>query len=618
MQEPKTKPKSPPPKTLKRGIRTAKGFKTSLNKSIDRIDKAGKAKDAFKKQIPNDQRYDKPENYATEQVGEKGKYITREVGNKVIDGAKKAGKKGYKKIREHRQIKQRDKFKKRFGDDARKEAQSQAKPKAGAHAHNQAKKTAQTAKQTARQRYTQGGEQTVKRIIHSGKRAKRTTKTTKKGVKNTKKAVKVTRKGVKIAGRAVKRTAQAAKRAAIIAKKAAVAAAKAVKLTVKAIIMAVKTAVAAVKGLIAIIAAGGWIVVIIIIIIAVIAAIVSSPLSIFANDTDGTTPTISEVVQLINGEYTNTITDIITDAGDVDEIIIEGESSSSDFHVGNWIDVIGVFSVKSTITTSDEEFIPLVYMEERQVSDLKDVFWNMNSISHEIIVEEIEPDPTPTPNPSTTPESPSPEPTPEICRTLVISIKCKTYEDGIELYNLSDEQIEVLEELMSPDYLPMFMEICGMDTYIGLTPEQVSSLINDLPEGELGSVIVEYALSRLGHPYSQPKRGQGNYVDCSYFARWCYQQAGATYFMAATAAEQARYCVNNDLCISHSDLQPGDLIFWSFHINGRFMNVTHVGIYAGDGYVIDASSSRGMVVYRPVFGESSIVTCGRPHVLIPE
>ncbi len=44
------------------------------------------------------------------------------------------------------------------------------------------------------------------------------------------------------------------------------------------------------------------------------------------------------------------------------------------------------------------------------------------------------------------------------------------------------------------------------------------------------------------------------------------------------------------------------------------MNVTHTRRYSGNGYVIDASSSQGVVVYRPVFGERSIVACGRPHV----
>ena len=261
-------------------------------------------------------------------------------------------------------------------------------------------------------------------------------------------------------------------------------------------------------------------------------------------------------------------------------------------------------------------------MEDKQINDLKDVFWNMNTISYEIIEEVIEPEPMPTPSQTSTPNptvsptetlEPTPSPTPEIYRTLIISIESKTYEDGIEMYNMSDKQIEVLEELMTPDYLPMFMDICGMDSYIGLTSEQMANLINDLPEGELGSVIVEYALTRLGHPYSQAKRGQGNYVDCSYLTRWSYQQVGIN-ALPGTAAEQARYCIDNGLTIAISDLQVGDLIFWSFNTNGRFMNVTHTGIYAGNGYVIDASSSRGMVVYRPVFGERSIVACGRPHV----
>ena len=36
--------------------------------------------------------------------------------------------------------------------------------------------------------------------------------------------------------------------------------------------------------------------------------------------------------------------------------------------------------------------------------------------------------------------------------------------------------MEILEELMTLDYLSMLMEICGMDTYIGLTSEQMATL----------------------------------------------------------------------------------------------------------------------------------------------
>ena len=44
----------------------------------------------------------------------------------------------------------------------------------------------------------------------------------------------------------------------------------------------------------------------------------------------------------------------------------------------------------------------------------------------------------------------------------------------------------------------------------------------DLPASEVGGKVVELALSRLGHPYSQTYRGKGNYTDCSYLTMWCY------------------------------------------------------------------------------------------------
>lgn len=133
----------------------------------------------------------------------------------------------------------------------------------------------------------------------------------------------------------------------------------------------------------------------------------------------------------------------------------------------------------------------------------------------------------------------------------------------------------------------------------------------DLPASEVGGKVVELAMSRLGHHYSQTYRGKDNYVDCSYLTLWCYRQVGI--ILPGTAAEQGRYLVEHNLTIAKEDLQPGDFVFWSYKPNGRFMNITHVGIYAGDGKVVDASYSKGKVVYRNLFDEDKQVLYGRPQ-----
>lgn len=143
------------------------------------------------------------------------------------------------------------------------------------------------------------------------------------------------------------------------------------------------------------------------------------------------------------------------------------------------------------------------------------------------------------------------------------------------------------------------------------TPERLNEVLSDLPAGETGSKAVELALSRLGHPYSQAKRGQGNYTDCSYLVLWTYRQLGI--ILPSTAAAQGKYCVDNRLTVSKANLAPGDLVFWSHNPNGRYLNITHVGVYAGDGKVVDASYGKGKVVYRDLFDSKQQVLYGRPY-----
>lgn len=137
----------------------------------------------------------------------------------------------------------------------------------------------------------------------------------------------------------------------------------------------------------------------------------------------------------------------------------------------------------------------------------------------------------------------------------------------------------------------------------------------DLVPGETGNAAVDLGLTKLGTPYSQELRNQPGYFDCSSFTYWVYNQLGVSlqYDGSNTAASQGRFIVENNLAVSYDSLAPGDLIFYSFKVNNRYMNIGHVAIYAGDGYVVDASFSKKKVVYRPIYSVNNIVLCGRPY-----
>ena len=422
--------------------------------------------------------------------------------------------------------------------------------------------------------------------IHTGKKqqpksSKVILKKSKKLPKTSKNIIKKASNTVQSSKRYIQRTKQAAKSTTKTAKLAAK--------IVKAIAVTIKRTV---DSLITAIAAGGWVVVIIIIVVvAIIYLVLASPFGILFNEESENTPSIQQVIVDINSEFNNELKNIINNYPHMDKIVINTDNDSMYYTPPNWVDILAIFAVKNT-TASSDEYLDVLIMEDKQVTSLKKIFWDMNTISYK--AEEIE-------NEDGIIES-----------VLSIDITSLSYAQGANLYRFNEEQRELLSELLSVDYYPIFMELCGMDSFIGLTPEEATALINSLPNS-IGGDIVRNAISRLGHPYSQSLRGQGNYLDCSYLSRWCYNQTGISDFTAGTAANQAKYCVDNNMTVDINHLQVGDLIFWSFSENGRYENITHVGIYAGNGYVIDASASRGMVVYRKLFGQSAIVVCGRPR-----
>ena len=130
-------------------------------------------------------------------------------------------------------------------------------------------------------------------------------------------------------------------------------------------------------------------------------------------------------------------------------------------------------------------------------------------------------------------------------------------------------------------------------------------------DGEIGEAVVQYAMTRLGDPYDPHRRGQGNYVDCSYLTWWVYQQVGID--IPTVEGPQAQWIYENGGEVTEDMLVPGDLVFWSYKPWYSFRSITHTGIYAGDGYVIHASSGKKEVVYVKLFDKDKIKMYGRPY-----
>ncbi|MBR6825506.1 MAG: S-layer homology domain-containing protein [Oscillospiraceae bacterium] len=98
--------------------------------------------------------------------------------------------------------------------------------------------------------------------------------------------------------------------------------------------------------------------------------------------------------------------------------------------------------------------------------------------------------------------------------------------------------------------------------------------------------LLAFAKSYEGYPYVYGGNGPNNF-DCSGFVLYCYKHFGYSFSRGA----QEQY--NDGVKVGHSELLPGDLVFFSS--NGYY--ITHVGLYLGEGQFIHASNpTRGVVI----------------------
>ena len=103
----------------------------------------------------------------------------------------------------------------------------------------------------------------------------------------------------------------------------------------------------------------------------------------------------------------------------------------------------------------------------------------------------------------------------------------------------------------------------------------------------VGAQALAAALSRRGDPYVWGAAGPGAF-DCSGLVVWAFAQEGIA------LPHYTGDLWNSGVHIPRADLEPGDLVFF-------FPDISHVGIYLGDGLMIDAPDFGETVRVEPVY-----------------
>lgn len=326
---------------------------------------------------------------------------------------------------------------------------------------------------------------------------------------------------------------------------------KAIQLTTKSI----KMILDGLKSLIALIIAGGWIAIVIIIVVCMIAVLFNSFFGIFfSNDNSINQIPMKSVIADINKEMNDKI-QYEKDHNTYDDYRIISDRSE-------WKEILSLYSIK---ISNNNELVITVDDEKAKV--LKDIFWDVHSISVE------------TKNETYTNIETNQE---ESGTILYINIKSKTVEQMIEQYNFDSKQQGQLQMLLSKEYDSMWASVIYGNS-IGNTS------------------IVDVALTQVGNVGGYPYwswYGYNSRIEwCAAFISWVANelgyiengimpkfascQKGIDWFKAMDQWQKKDYIP-----------KAGDIIFFDWESDG---NVDHVGLVEkvenGIIYTIEGNST---------------------------
>ena len=113
-----------------------------------------------------------------------------------------------------------------------------------------------------------------------------------------------------------------------------------------------------------------------------------------------------------------------------------------------------------------------------------------------------------------------------------------------------------------------------------------SSSSAETASSQAAQTAVDSARSQVGKTYEYGGAGPGSY-DCSGLTQYAYREAGIE--LPHSSKRQSQMGTP----VARADLRPGDLVFF-------YEPVSHVGIYVGDGQMVDAGNEETGVSQRSV------------------
>ena len=202
------------------------------------------------------------------------------------------------------------------------------------------------------------------------------------------------------------------------------------------------------QSLLALLGAGG-VVLLLAMVIGAAAAVIGSPMGILFADESGDPNSIpiAEIVADTNADFGAAINDIVSAHPECSETTIEYDYEDGHTWARYWPEVLAVFAVHTNLNSDSD----VVVIEETKKLLIQNTFWSMHQIDSEIETVTTTPEPTE--------DEPDPEPVTE--HILHIMVSSKSVAELAEEYNFTQDQRDILDELLSDELRPYLLALCG-------------------------------------------------------------------------------------------------------------------------------------------------------------